>query len=99
MKTFLSLATAAAMLTVTAVPALADLDDKYPRVNVPAADWMSVIDVSKKLADAGYDVKEIDRDDGVYEIEAMKADGSRIEAHVHPGTGEILAEKKDDDWF
>ncbi len=98
MKTFLSMTTVVAMLTVAAVPAFA-LDDYHGRVNVPQKEWMSVADLTKKLADAGYDVKEIDRDDGVYEIEALKADGSRVEAHVHPGTGEILAEQKDDGWF
>jgi len=39
----------------------------------------------------GYTVNEIEVDDGAYEVELIdKRNGTRIEAHVHPATGELL---------
>jgi ABC-type proline/glycine betaine transport system substrate-binding protein len=94
MKKIAAMTAAAAMLGALAVPALA-LEDRYARVNVAPADWLSIPEVTQKLEEAGYQVTKIERDDGVYEIDAIK-DGAKIDAHVHPATGEVLAWEHDD---
>lgn len=60
------------------------------RVNVPRDQWMSPAQVTEKLRAAGYKVLEVETDDGVYEVELVDGQGTRIDAHVHPKTGEIL---------
>jgi hypothetical protein len=70
-------------------PALAD-DDGKGRLNVPRDQWMSVDDVTQKLTQQGFQVRKIEVDDGTYEFEGTNAAGVNVEAHVHPGTGEIL---------
>jgi hypothetical protein len=70
-------------------PALADDDDKG-RLNVPRDQWLSVNDVTQKLTQQGFQVRKIEVDDGTYEFEGTNTAGVKVEAHVHPGTGEIL---------
>src|SRR5690606_23536428 len=72
-------------LAAAAVPALADT-----RIHVPRDQWLSPSQVIDKLTSAGYRVTEIETDDGVYEVDLVDKNGVRIEAHVHPATGEIL---------
>jgi len=63
--------------------------------NVPAEEWMPVTAVAQKLEGQGYTVREIEREDGVYEVEVTDANGMRLEAYVDPRTGDIL--RRDDD--
>jgi hypothetical protein len=84
----LTLSTLAALVCF-AVPAFAD-DHHANRINVPAAQWLSTSDVIQKLSAQGYKVTEIEADDGVYEFDAIDANGVRIEGHAHPATGEVL---------
>jgi uncharacterized membrane protein YkoI len=35
-------------------------------------------------------VREIETDDGAYEVDVVDKDGVRMELHVHPATGELL---------
>jgi hypothetical protein len=67
------------------VPALADT-----RIHVPRDQWMTHAQIIDKLTAAGYRVTEIETDDGVYEVDLVDKNGVRIDAHVHPATGEIL---------
>jgi len=60
------------------------------RISVPRDQWLSHAQVIDKLSGAGYRVTEIEVDDGVYEVDLVDKNGVRIEAHVHPATGEIL---------
>jgi len=60
------------------------------RLNVPADKWMSPAELKANLKDQGYDVREIETDDGAYEVEMTDKDGTHIEAYIHPETGEIL---------
>jgi len=62
----------------------------------PAAPWMSVSEVAKKFEDMGYVVREVEADDGVYEVKGRDANGVRFEAYVHPTTGEILKRERDE---
>jgi hypothetical protein len=72
--------------------ALAVDDDwvKGNRLNVPKDQWLSAGQISEKLAAQGYKVHEIEVDDGAYEVELIDKNGTRVDAHVHPATAEIL---------
>lgn len=85
----IALATAFLATIGLSAPVLAGDDDRS-RLGVPAAQWLSVGEIKDKLAAAGYAVREIETDDGAYEVEATDKDGVRMEFHVHPATGEIL---------
>lgn len=73
----------------TAIPAIAD-DRRATRLDVPRAEWLSAAQIGEKLSAQGYKVHEIETDDGAYEVEMTDKSGMRIEAHVHPATGEML---------
>lgn len=89
---------AIALLALAAAPGLAMAGDDDGRnrwgIDAPRDQWMSLADVTAKLEAAGYTIREIEIDDGVYEVEGRDANGARIEADVHPVTGEIL--RRDD---
>lgn len=62
---------------------------------VPAG-WMSVGAIVAKLEGQGYVVREIDTDDGVFEVKAVDRNGVRVEADLDPATGEPLGRWKQD---
>ncbi|MFA5902017.1 MAG: PepSY domain-containing protein [Hyphomicrobium sp.] len=68
-------------------PAFADRDQ---HLNVPRDQWLTPAQLSDKLVAQGYKVREIEVDDGAYEVDLVDKNGTRIEAHVHPATGDIL---------
>ena len=80
------LAIAAMGLALGASAAFADDN----RLNVPRDQWMSPAQITDKLSAQGYTVREIESDDGAYEVELTGKDGVRVETHVHPATGEIM---------
>jgi hypothetical protein len=58
----------------------------------PGPDWMPREQVMQKLMDAGYtEITELEADDGHWEGEGVKG-GKRVEFHVDPNSGAILAE-------
>lgn len=61
------------------------------------AGWMSVGAVVTKLEGQGYVVREIDTDDGVYEVKAVDRNGTRVEADLDPATAEPIGRWKQDD--
>jgi hypothetical protein len=85
------LALTAALLAALApvAPAFAD-NDYQGRLNVPRAEWQSPTQIADKLRSQGYTVREIEADDGAYEVELTDKGGTRIEAHAHPATGELI---------
>jgi len=58
--------------------------------------WMSVQQVTDMLTSQGYTVRDVEIDDGLFEIEARDRDGKWIEAKIHPVSGEVLHKKLDD---
>jgi hypothetical protein len=85
------LAAIALSLTVAAPTGALAIDDFFKtRLNVPADQWMSPSQIAEKLSEKGYRVIEIESDDGVYEVEMVDKNGTRIEAHVHPATAELI---------
>jgi hypothetical protein len=93
MRVSLAASILAISLLGAAVPALADHHD---RLNVPREQWLSPAQISEKLAAQGYKVTEIETDDGAYEVDLVDKNGTRIEGHVHPATGELLVGYEDD---
>lgn len=84
-----ALAVSAALAAGT--PAAAADDFKSGRLSVPREQWLSPAQIGEKLAAQGYKVTEIESDDGAYEVDLVDKNGTRIETHVHPATGELLA--------
>jgi hypothetical protein len=70
-------------------------DERTVARSVPAAEWMPASEVARKLESMGYIVRELERDDGAWEVEATNADGLKMEAYVDPRTGDVL--RRDDD--
>ena len=85
----------AVVLTAGAGAALASGDDDL-RINAPRDQWLSIPQVTEKYKAEGYDVRQVKVEDGGYEIYAIDKDGRRIEAYVHPVTGEMLKSERDD---
>ena len=54
-----------------------------------SAVWLSPTQITEKLDQKGYKVTEIEVDDGSYEVEMTDMNGVRVDAHVHPETGEL----------
>ena len=61
------------------------------------AQWMSIPEIVTKIEGSGYKVREVDMDEGLYEISAVDANGMRVEADFNPATGEPLRGWRQDD--
>jgi hypothetical protein len=60
--------------------------------------WMPVSDLAAKLEAQGYQVLEIEREDGrYYEVEMRDANGLKVEAYLNATTGEPLQMMSDMD--
>ena len=86
------LITSALVLATATAAGFAVASDDSVRVNVPKDQWMSFAQIGEKLTSQGYEIREIEIDDGAYEVSATK-DGKRIKAYLHPATGEVLEQK------
>lgn len=84
------------LLSIAAASAGAAFADEQFRIDAPRDQWLTIAQVTEKLTSEGYEVREVEMDDGVYEVEATTSDGRRIDAYVHPVTAEILKEEEDD---
>ncbi len=78
-----------ASVVVTAGLAFAD-DNGAERLNVPPAQWLSVSEVTQKLAEPGNRVHEIEVQDGAYEFEASSSVAVKCKDHAHLATGEVV---------
>ena len=54
-----------------------------------SAVWLSPTQITENLDQKGYKVTEIEVDDGSYEVEMTDKNGVRVDAHVHPESGEL----------
>ena len=77
-----------ACLVASSAGALAS-DDRYCG-NAPRADWKSIAEVSAAIEAKGYQIREIETDDGCYEVKARDQTGKRFELYVHPLTLQIV---------
>lgn len=79
---------AAATLAATS-PASADNNDRRCG-GVEPSQWISVADVSARAEAKGLTVREVDRDNGCYEVKGIDARGQRVEVTMHPVSGEVI---------
>jgi len=89
-----ALATAASGFTAGAQAS--DDDNRRFGDMPPRSEWMSVSALAQKLEAQGYVIREIDTDYGVYEVEMIDGNGMRVEAYIHPVTGETVRGRWDD---
>jgi hypothetical protein len=62
----------------------------------PGPDWLSPVEVAKKLTESGYShVTGLEADDGYWEGKGLK-DGKLIEFKADPRTGDIIKEELED---
>jgi uncharacterized membrane protein YkoI len=58
--------------------------------------WLPMDEVASNLRADGYDLREIEIEDGRYEVEAIASDGRRVELYIDPVIGKILKVERDD---
>lgn len=58
-----------------------------------AGDWMGEDAARARAAKLGYDIREIEVEDGCYEISAVDRTGVRVEALMNPVSGAILRDE------
>lgn len=58
--------------------------------------WLPMDQVAGQLRADGYQLREIEIDDGRYEVEATAPDGRRVELYIDPVSGKILKVEDDD---
>jgi hypothetical protein len=56
----------------------------------PAAEWLPVDQLTQKLKEQGYTVREVETSHGCYEVEATDGKGLRVEIYVDPATAEVV---------
>jgi hypothetical protein len=70
--------------------------DAKPDARAEANARLSITQVHEKVRALGYqDIDEIERDRGVYEVEAATSAGERVKLYVDAGSGEILRTKSE----
>ena len=72
-------------------------DDDIRGPDVPRDQWRPVTEIIEQFTTMGYQVRGIEGDDNLYEVEAIDPNGLWVKAYVHPVSGEILRERGDDD--
>jgi len=76
-----------AAATVTASPA-AHAADKCEYV--PRERWIPIDQAIRKAEELGYEVREVEPDDGCWEVEGFDKNGAKIKLYIHPTTGEVV---------
>ena len=71
--------------------------DEASTTVAPREQWRPITEIIEQFTDMGYEVRGIEDDDGLYEVEAIDSNGLRVKAYVDPVSGEILRERSDDD--
>jgi uncharacterized membrane protein YkoI len=98
MKTLMSASLALLMLAAPATLAFADEDDSYRRGGSERVHTISRDEaVHIARAEGMTRIKEVERDDGKWELEGCTRNGREIEIDIHGRTGEILELDVDDD--
>ena len=53
------------------------------------SDWLSKTEITEQLEAKGWSVRFAKEDGGCWEVYGTSPDGQRVEAYVHPVTGEL----------
>ena len=85
--------TAASLMIAGTFPAYASSDDAYCRQKIDGQ-RLSTEDITAKVAEMGYEVGRVERDDGCFEVYATDTDGARFEIKLHPVTGEVVERER-----
>jgi hypothetical protein len=78
------------------VTALASEEDSTT-VGASREQWRPITEIIEQFTTMGYEVRGIESDDDLYEVEAIDPNGLWVKAYVHPVSGEILRERSEDD--
>lgn len=63
-----------------------------------AAQQLTASQIISKLEGAGYtQITDVEKDDGVWEVDAISPKGERVEIDLDPVSGNILRERPNDD--
>jgi uncharacterized membrane protein YkoI len=90
----MKLAIAGISATVAAVLAAPVLFAQTPNATATELDAKQII---AKLESAGYSsISDVEKDDGVWEVDAVNSAGKRVEVDVDPVSGDVLQEHPDD---
>ena len=95
MRHFLIVPALALAMAGSAAYAFAADDDGDEVVSV-GGERMTADEITQKLADQGYDVRQIKPEGEGYEVYAIDKDGKRVESEVDAMTGELLNTDSDD---
>jgi hypothetical protein len=57
----------------------------------PAAEWLSIDQLTQKLKEQGYTVRKVKASHGCYEVKETDGKGLRIELYLDPATAEVIA--------
>ncbi|MDZ7875974.1 MAG: PepSY domain-containing protein [Rhizobium sp.] len=86
---------AASTFAVLASAGFVHADDDDRRCSLGAGEVrLSLAEIEKKAAAEGIETREIELDDGCWEVKGVR-DGLRVEAVYHPVTGALLAHQDD----
>lgn len=89
MKTLIAASTFAVLASAGFVHA----DDDDHRCSLSAGEVrLSLAEIEKKAAAEGIETREIELDDGCWEVKGIR-DGLRVEAVYHPVTGALLGHR------
>ena len=71
-------------------------DDGWRCRTQQGAKWMTIDQAAAKARAHGYrDIREVERDDGCWEVYATDKNGYRVEVYMHPVTGRIVKIERD----
>ncbi|RZS86185.1 PepSY domain-containing protein [Pigmentiphaga kullae] len=63
---------------------------------VPHDRWIPIDQAIRKAESLGYEVREVERDDGCWEVEGFDKNGAKIKLYLDPANGEVV---KPSDWL
>jgi hypothetical protein len=79
-------------ITLVGASAVAIASDDSRR-RMPADDWLSLAAIAGKLSEQGFNVRELEVDDGLYEAKAYDASGTYLKLKIDPRTGEVISRR------
>lgn len=85
-----------AAVVAAALGTIAHADDDRRCGNIQIDKWMSEAQIRSHAENLGIDVREVDIDDGCYEVEGRNRDGRRVEVRMNPETGAQVSIDGDD---
>ena len=59
----------------------------------PAAEWISLLQITDKAKAMGYEVWKVGKKNGCWKIKGYDKNGASIKANFDPGTGQLVSER------